>query len=117
MNQKLDQIVFEFNFFQTLLIFLVGLTGLLAITLFFLLQGRDLLVQEVRLAGHTLDLVFLVDELPFQHAEQILVFATVLFDVLLPLEHIFFGEPKVVDEGLVFLGFFFLILNIFFNMS
>jgi hypothetical protein len=74
--------MFEFDFLQTLLVFLICLARLLTITFFFLLKCGDLLIKEVSLASHTLDLVFLVNELSLQHPKQILVFATIFLDIL-----------------------------------
>lgn len=65
----LNQVMLQFNFLQTLLVFLVGLTGLLTIALFFFLQRGDLLVQQVRFSGHALDLILLVHQLTLKDPE------------------------------------------------
>lgn len=43
--------------------------------------------------------------------------AAIFFDGLLPLQHVIFGMPKVFNQVAVFLGIFFLVLDIFLNVS
>lgn len=99
------------------MIFLVGLTSLLAIFFFLLFQVGQLLVKEFGFFGHTHRFLFLAIQSPIEHHQEFLVFAGSFLDDLLFFEHFLLCELEFVNESAVLFGDFFLAQNVFFDVS